>query len=50
MPAGTTAHYTTFASAAWDDTNTSLLPLMELIIDQVDDGNGTGGVVGVIGG
>jgi hypothetical protein len=43
-------HYTTFASSAWDDTNTTLLPLMDLIIDQVDNGSGTGGVVGVIGG
>jgi hypothetical protein len=49
-PAGTTAHYTTYASAAWDDTNISVLPMMDVIIDQVDDGAGTGGVVGVIGG
>jgi hypothetical protein len=49
-PAKLTAHYTTFATATWDDTNTSVLPLMDLIIDQVDDGAGTGGVIGVIGG
>ena len=50
-PAGTMAQYTTFASAAWDDTNTSVLPIMDLIIDQVDNGAGSGGgVVGVIGG
>lgn len=41
-PAGTTAHYTTYASAAWDDTNTTLLPFMDIIIDQVDDGTGSG--------
>lgn len=50
-PAGTTAHYTTFASSAWDDTNTAVLPLMDIIIDQVDDGTGSGSsVIGVIGG
>jgi hypothetical protein len=46
----TNTHYTTFASSAWDDTNTTVLPLMDLIIDQIDNGSGTGGVVGVIGG
>lgn len=49
-PAGTTAHYTTFATATWTDTATDQVPMMDLLIDQIDDGAGTGGVVGVIGG
>jgi hypothetical protein len=48
--AGTTAHYTTFATATWTDTATDTIPLMDIIIDQVDDGTGSGGggVIGVI--
>lgn len=42
-PAGTTAHYTTFASGSWTDTATDQLPIMDIIIDQIDDGSGTGG-------
>lgn len=50
-PAGTGCHYTTFATGAWTDTSTSSLPVMDLLIDQLDDGAGGGGsVVGVIGG
>jgi len=49
-PLGLIGHYTTFASAAWDDTATSSVPYMDLLIDQVDNGAGTGGVTGVIGG
>lgn len=51
-PAGTTAHYTTFVTGGWTDTATDQLPLMDLLIDQVDDGTGSGGggVIGVIGG
>lgn len=41
-PAGTMAHYTTFASGSWTDTATDQLPLMDLIIDQIDDGTGSG--------
>jgi hypothetical protein len=41
-PAGTTAHYTTFATASWTDSATDTLPLMDLVIDQVDDGTGSG--------
>lgn len=43
-PAKLTAHYTTFATATWDDgaTNQAVLPLMDVIIDQVDDGTGSG--------
>jgi hypothetical protein len=49
-PVGTTAHYTTFVTGGWVDTGTDTFPVMDLIMDQVDDGAGTGGVVGVIGG
>jgi len=41
-PAGTTAHYTTFATATWTDTATDTLPIMDVLIDQVDDGTGSG--------
>lgn len=51
-PAGTTAHYTLFATATWDDTNTGVIPVMDVLLDQLDDGAGSGGggVIGVIGG
>lgn len=50
-PAGTTAHYTTYVASSWTDTATTQIPLMDLIIDQVDDGTGSGSAtVGVIGG
>jgi hypothetical protein len=35
---GTNCVYSTFASAAYDDTATTQLPLIDLIIDQLDDG------------
>jgi hypothetical protein len=41
-PAGTTAHYTTFVTGGWTDTATDQLPTMDIIIDQVDDGTGSG--------
>lgn len=43
--AATTAQYTTFAGS-WTDSTTEL-PLMDVLIDQID--NGAGGVSGVIG-
>lgn len=49
-PSGTTAHYTTFVTGGWTDTATDQVPLMDILIDQLDDGASTGGVVGVIGG
>lgn len=50
-PAKTTAHYTTFATSSWTDSATDQLPFMDLLIDQLDDGAGSGSsVVGVIGG
>lgn len=44
-PAGTTAQYTTFTTAGgWVDSgNEAILPVMDVILDQVDDGAGTGG-------
>lgn len=50
-PAGATAVYSTYASGSWTDSTTQL-PLMDVILDQLDDGAGTGGggVIGVIGG
>jgi hypothetical protein len=50
-PARSTAVYASFATATWTDSTTQL-PVMDLLIDQVDDGSGSGGttVVGVIGG
>ena len=42
-PAGTTAQYTAYASGSWDDSQTTVVPMMDLIIDQVDDGAGSGG-------
>lgn len=49
-PSGTTAHYTTFVTGGWTDTATDQVPLMDIILDQLDDGASAGGVVGVIGG
>lgn len=51
-PAGTTAHYTTYVASSWTDSATDQIPLMDVLLDQVDDGTGSGGggVIGVIGG
>lgn len=49
-PLGTAGNYTTFATATWTDSATTDVPLLDIIIDQIDNGSGTGGVVGVIGG
>lgn len=48
-PGGTTATYASFATATWTDSTTQI-PLMDVIIDQLDNGVSSGGVVGVIGG
>lgn len=37
-PGGVNQHYTTFASAAWSDTATDTIALMDILIDQLDDG------------
>jgi hypothetical protein len=41
-PAGTTAVYTSCVSGTWTDSTTQL-PMMDVLIDQVDNGSGTGG-------
>jgi hypothetical protein len=43
MPGGTNCHYATFASGSWTDTATDQVPLMDILIDQLDDGTGSGG-------
>lgn len=49
-PGGANSVYSALASSTWTDSTTQI-PLMDVIIDQVDDGTGSGsGVVGVIGG
>lgn len=44
-PWGANAHLTTWNGSAWDDTNTDILPLMNLALDQIDDGAGGGASV-----
>lgn len=42
-PLGTTGHYTTFTTGGgWDDSETGTVPLMDIIIDQIDNGTGAG--------
>jgi hypothetical protein len=41
-PCGTFGHYTTYASAAWTDSATATIPFLDLILDQIDDGAGSG--------
>lgn len=50
-PFGSAGVYTSFATSTWTDSTTQIA-LMDLIIDQVDNGSGGGGggVIGVIGG
>jgi hypothetical protein len=40
-PAGSTAVYSAFATSSWTDSTTQL-PFLDVIIDQVDDGTGSG--------
>jgi hypothetical protein len=44
-PHGLNSVYCTYTTGggAWDDTATTLLPFMDIIIDQLDDGAGAGG-------
>lgn len=44
------ATYCTFVSGPTITDSTTQIPLMDVLLDQVDDGAGSGGVVGVIGG
>lgn len=45
MPGGTNYHYATRASGVWTDTATDTVPLIDIIIDQLDNGATTGGGV-----
>lgn len=46
MPGGTKGHYTTLASGVWDDSGTDKVPLMDILLDQLDDGVGGARVIG----
>ena len=37
------AHYTTFDGSSWDDSATLQVPIVDLNLDQIDDGAGAGG-------
>lgn len=41
-PGGTNHHYATRASGTWTDTATDTVPLLDILIDQLDDGAGAG--------
>lgn len=43
MPGGTNFHYATRASGSWTDTATDTVPMLDLLIDQLDDGVSAGG-------
>jgi hypothetical protein len=42
MPGGANCHYATYASGSWTDTATDQVPIMDILIDQLDDGTGGG--------
>lgn len=48
-PAGEDGHYTTYASSAWDDTNTAILPCLDVLFDKLDDGAGGAAVGRIMG-
>jgi hypothetical protein len=51
MPGGTNCFYTTYVASSWTDTATDQVPLLDVLIDQWDDGASSGGVTArVIGG
>jgi hypothetical protein len=50
VPGGINNHLTRYTTGAWDDTNTSIIPVMDIIIDQIHDGASTGGGARIIGG
>jgi hypothetical protein len=37
-PWGVNGHETSWNGSAWDDTNTDEMPMMQILIDQIDDG------------
>ena len=44
LPCGTNAHLATYTTAGgWVDTATDTVPLLDIIVDQLDDGVSTGG-------
>lgn len=40
IPGGVNQHYAVRTSGTWDDSQTSILPLIDVLIDQLDDGAG----------
>ena len=47
-PIGTNSNYATYTTAGgWIDTATNQLPVMDILIDQIDDGTGSGSVGGI---
>jgi hypothetical protein len=49
LPGGANQHLTRYTSSAWDDSPTAVIPIMDILIDQVDDGTGTGSGSRMIG-
>lgn len=43
MLCGPDYHYTTYVASSWTDSAVNTVPLMDIIIDQLDDGAGGGG-------
>lgn len=50
MPHGSNAHYTTYVASSWTDTATDQIPLIDILIDQLDDGASAGSGSHMIGG
>jgi hypothetical protein len=48
MPGGSTFYYSTRATGSWVDTDTRV-PIIDILIDQLDDGASVGGVSHIIG-
>lgn len=45
LPGGANCHYTTYVASSWTDTATDQIPLIDILIDQFDNGV-SGGIVG----
>lgn len=45
MPGGLNHHYTTYVASSWTDTATDQIPLLDILIDQLDDGASAGGLI-----
>lgn len=51
MPGGSNCHYATFASGSWTDTATDQVPILDILLDQLDDGvNVSGGAAQLMSG